>query len=196
MGKRLAPGIAAWVSTTLCFAIALILLMPLWQNNEQPIIPKNLCKALETDNRKERLRALKSITEEHLDIFKFSEYKTILTSPDTAERYWLAKALGVSRSNETYEDLLGLLKAPSPVVVSATLFALSQRGEKNAIPIILRYIKTSEHWYVQWYAYKSLKTLGWTQKSKETSGLVNDDHCGNHYSTGFRIWTSGKMTLH
>ncbi|MCP4576062.1 MAG: HEAT repeat domain-containing protein [Deltaproteobacteria bacterium] len=182
MGRWLAPGIAAWVSTTLCFASALILLMPLWQNNEQPTIPKNLCKALETDNRKERLRALKSITEEHLDIFKFSEYKTILTSPDTAERYWLAKALGVSRSNETYEDLLGLLKTPSPVVVSATLFALGQRGEKNAIPIILRCIKTSEHWYVQWYAYKALMTLGWAQKSKETSGLVKDFSRDDNFS--------------
>jgi len=74
------------------------------------------------------------------------------------------KDLGVSGSTETYENRLDLLEDPSPLVVSAALYALGQRGEKRAVPRILHLIKTSNHWYVQWYAYKALKDLGWQQK--------------------------------
>jgi hypothetical protein len=90
--------------------------------------------------------------------------RAIFTSPHTRERYWAAKTPGVSQSHKTYEDLLELLKDPSPIVVSAALFSLGQRGERKAISRILQQMKDSEHYYVQWYAYKALKTLGWKQK--------------------------------
>ncbi|OQY44131.1 MAG: hypothetical protein B6240_11080 [Desulfobacteraceae bacterium 4572_87] len=90
--------------------------------------------------------------------------RTLLASPHTQERYWAAKTLGVSQSHEIYEDLLELLKDPSPIVVSAALFSLGQRGERKAISRILQHLKISEHYYVQWYAYKALKNLGWNQK--------------------------------
>ncbi len=77
-----------------------------------------------------------------------------------------ARELRVSGSNETYEDIVNLLEDPSPSVVSAALSALGRRGEKRAVPKILRLIKASDHWYVQWYAYKALKALGWQQKKR------------------------------
>lgn len=139
--RRVSWGMASILSVTLCFSTALMLLMPLWWNHR----------------------------EEHPDPTRISRHKSILTSPHTLERYRLAKSLGLSENHETYEDLLKFLKDPSPIVVSAALFSLGQRGEKKAILEILRHLKISEHYYVQWYAYKALKTLGWKQKKDISS---------------------------
>ena len=152
---------AAFITAILCFSLAF---MAFWQTNRQPMVaPKGLHTALTSNDRREQLRALKRIGKDYLEISRFSGYKTILRSPDTAQRYWLAKAMGVSRSAKTYEDLLVLLKDSSPMVAASALSALTQRREKKAISEILTCIRTSNHWYVQWYAYKALKTLGWTQ---------------------------------
>jgi HEAT repeat protein len=79
------------------------------------------------------------------------------------ERYWLARALGVSRHPETYPNLLAFLDDAHPNVVSMAFYALGQRGDRRAIKEILRRIETSDHWYNQWYAYRALRQLGWKQ---------------------------------
>jgi len=165
LGKWAAPGKTAILSTSLCFSMGLMLLMPFWRSNSQSVGHEQLRGALESENRHARLTALKRIGEDHLDLSGFFAYKLILRSPHAAERYWLAKSLGVSESDGTHEDLLDLLEDPSPMVVSAALFSLGRRGEKKAIAKILQFIKTSDHVYVQWYAYKALKGLGWKQKN-------------------------------
>jgi HEAT repeat protein len=81
-----------------------------------------------------------------------------------AERYWLAKVLGSSRSMKSYQLILRLLDDPQPNVVCMAMFSLGRQHQPNAEHEILRRIKTYDHWYVQWYAYKALKRLGWTQK--------------------------------
>lgn len=164
MGRWIQPGKTAVISTSLCFLMGLMLLMPFWKSNLQPMDHEYLSRALESENRHARLTALKRIREDHLDPTDFSTYKTLLKSPRAAERYWLAKSLSLSKSHQTHEDLLGLLEDPSPMVVSAAIFSLGRRGEKKALPKILQLIKTSDHGYVQWYAYKSLKALGWKQQ--------------------------------
>jgi len=161
-----APRIAEALSAMFCFLAGLMLLIPLWQLNWHKVDHNNPGSALESHNRYIRVNTLKNISERHLDLSAFSAHKTHLTSPYTTERYWLAKALGTSRNHGSHEILLGFLKDPSPVVVSAALFSLGRRGEKKAIPKILQCIKTSDHWYVQWYAYRALKTLGWQQKKR------------------------------
>ena len=70
------------------------------------------------------------------------------------------------RQDETYPDLLVLLKDPSPMVVCAAISSLGRRGEKKAVPDILKQLRESQHPYVQWYAYKALKALGWRQKAR------------------------------
>jgi len=157
---------AAFISAALCFSLAFA---AFWQTNRQHNPPpEGLDVALTSHDRQERLTALKRISKDYLEISRFSGYKSILRSPDTAQRYWLAKALGVSRSPETHEDLLVLLKDPSPMVAASALSALGRRGEKKGVPKILQTIKISHHWYVQWYGYKALKALGWQQKKKKS----------------------------
>jgi len=89
-------------------------------------------------------------------------------SPHIAERYWLARALGVSRQSETYDDLIAFLDDPSPNVVSMAFYALGKRGDRRAIKEIMTRIEASDNWYNQWYAYKALRKLGWKQnRSKQ-----------------------------
>jgi HEAT repeat protein len=88
-------------------------------------------------------------------------------SPHIPERYWLVKALGVSRQPETYKDLMRFVDDPHPNVVRMAFDSLGQRGDTSAINVIMKRIETSDHWYEQWYAYKALRKLGWKQaKSK------------------------------
>jgi HEAT repeat protein len=44
------------------------------------------------------------------------------------------------------------------------LYSLGKLGKKEDIPIVLDIIKISRNWYVQWYAYKALRNLGWQQE--------------------------------
>ena len=87
----------------------------------------------------------------------------MLTSPHISERYWLARALGASRKEETYKELSLLLDDSHSNVVSMAFYALGRRGDKNAIIEILNRIRLSGDWYNQWYAYKALRALGWKQ---------------------------------
>jgi HEAT repeat protein len=91
----------------------------------------------------------------------------MLASPHIPERYWLVRALGVSRKLETYQDLLGFLNDPQPNVVSKAFHALGQRGDRRAVREIIKRIEISDDWDNQWYAYKALRALGWTQKTSK-----------------------------
>ena len=148
----------------LCFWLGFILLIPLlYLERGKDIEVKGLSEALESERWQERIAALKVIQREGVEVSNFSGYQTRLKSPYAPERYWLVKALGVSRQPETYEDLLAFLDDPSPNVVSMAFYALGQRGDKGAIKEIIKRIEMSDHWYCQWYAYKALRNLGWKQ---------------------------------
>ncbi|MCG6878016.1 MAG: HEAT repeat domain-containing protein [Deltaproteobacteria bacterium] len=167
VGRWVPRRIASLLCAIVCLITGVMLLMLLRQNHEWKGRQNDPGRALISDERQERLGALKHIYKDHQNISRFSAYKAVLTSPDTAERYWLAKALGSSRNDETYPDLLALLKDPSPVVVCAAISSLGHRGEKKAVPNILKQLRESQHPYVQWYAYKALKALGWKQKARK-----------------------------
>lgn len=167
IGRWVPSRIASLLSAIICLITGVMLLMPLRQSHEWKGRPKDPGRALISAEQQERLGALKYIHKAHQNISRFSSYKAVLASPDTAERYWLAKALGGSRNEETYPDLLAFLKDPSPVVVCAAISSLGRRGEKKAVPNILKQLERSQHPYVQWYAYKALKALGWTQKASQ-----------------------------
>jgi HEAT repeat protein len=75
----------------------------------------------------------------------------------------LAKALAKSKNTKTADDVLELLNDANVNVVSMAYLALAQRGEAQAISVILRKIKASDSWYSQMYAYRALRALGWYQ---------------------------------
>ncbi|MBN1662130.1 MAG: hypothetical protein JW943_00880 [Deltaproteobacteria bacterium] len=159
----LSQGYASITTALICFFIGAALLFP-FLGSGISVHDDNPASALQSDNRRDRVAALRYMGEKELDVAGFENYGKRLTSPYVPERYWLAVALGVSQRPESYEDILILLDDPSPNVVCKAFEALGRRGNKNAVKEILQRIEKSKYgWYEQWYAYKALKALGWNQ---------------------------------
>ena len=160
------PGLkeASAYASILCFIIGIGLLIPFYHMGEKEVNVKNIAEALESENRQERVEALKIIIQRKSEIGNYKAYQSMLKSAHVPELYWLVKALGVSRKSKTYNDLLTFLDNPHPNVVCMAFYALGQRRDKSAVKKILNKIETSDHWYCQWYAYKALRTLGWKQR--------------------------------
>ena len=160
------PKGSAIITSMICFSIGVALLLPFLSDGKS-VSAGNLDSALESGKWRNRVAALKIIQQKRLDIAGLGDYRPMLTSQHVPERYWLAGALGFSRSPETYRDILVLLDDASLNVVCKAFNALGRRGDKRIVGEIMKRIETSDHWYEQWYAYKALRTLGWNQtKSK------------------------------
>ena len=155
--------ISSMISATLCLLTGITLLFFFNLGAGKKVDEKYLPEAMESGCWQDRVSALRVIRHNKLEISDFQAYKDILTSPYILERYWLVKALGVSREPETYKDLLVFLDDPHPNVVCMAFHSLGQRRDSSAIKDILKRIETSDHWYEQWYAYKALRALGWKQ---------------------------------
>ncbi len=156
--------ISSITSSLLCFAVGIALLLPFQTGRETTIGVENLAGAMGSDNWQVRVSALKKIREKEIDIGDFPAYKEMIKSPSVPERYWLATVLKKSRGPETYGVLLAMLDDPHPNVRCKVIEALGKRGRKEVVGEIVRRIKTSDHWYCQWYAYRALRSLGWKQK--------------------------------
>jgi hypothetical protein len=124
---------------------------------------QNPIQALGSTHLNIRMAALKTIAAKHLKFTNSQHYKTILKSPHIAERYWAARALGAGRDLKSSKDLLALLDDPHTNVVCQAFYALGQNNVKTVVPEILNRIKASDHWYVQWYAYRAARKLKWKQ---------------------------------
>jgi hypothetical protein len=151
------------IASLLCFLLGIAVLGYLHHSRDRKIEVKGLADTLDSECWQDRVAALKFIGDNGLDVGNFQAYKGMLKSPHIAERYWLARVLGMSRRPETYQDLLAILDDVHPNVVSMAFYALGQRGDMRAIREIRERIGTSDDWYSQWYAYKALRTLGWKQ---------------------------------
>lgn len=111
-----------------------------------------------------RITGLRIAYAQERDVYDHPSYKNMLKSPKMVERYWLAKALGMSRQPGAHKDLLALLDDPSPNVVCQALWSLGMRGDPRAIGCVLEVMNTSSHIYEQLYAHNALERLSWRQK--------------------------------
>lgn len=157
------PVNAAAATSCLCFLAGLALFWPVWQSEVSPDDIVDLSAALSSNHWKVRLSGLQEICAQKKDISDFSQYKKSKESPHISERYWLARALAVSTGPGTYEDLLLLSRDSHPNVQCQAFYGLGRRKQHNAISYIYSAIKASDHWYVQWYGYRALRSLGWMQ---------------------------------
>ena len=57
-----------------------------------------------------------------------------------------------------------MLDDPNPNVACQVYYALGKRKKPAMIPVLLEKMNTSRHWYVQTYAYRALRELGWKQE--------------------------------
>ncbi len=163
----LKPGQASLIAAMACLALGLSLLLPLYLGRNTAHDGRTVEELLASPAWQSRVASLRLIERRALEIASFPDYRKLTASDNVQERYWLAGALSVSRNSDTYADILVLLEDPQPNVVCAALRALGLRQNTEAIPVILERINSSRHWYVQWYAYRALKDLGWRQKKSE-----------------------------
>ena len=124
--------------------------------------------AIREGDRRERLAALRYIHAEGLDITCFPGYEDLLQTPDPAHRYWLIKALGKSRAPVAATALARFLASDSAYLVCKAIEAGAVQAERQEPQTRQRYreqlvrkMETSPNWYVQFYAYKAARRLGW-----------------------------------
>ncbi len=148
----------------LCLMAAGIAAIPLYKDAANKITASDIRRYLSSDRWQDRVNALKYLSDNEIPIDGFNGIFKMLDSPWIAERYWLAKATGNSRSMESGRIALTLLNDAQPNVVCMALFSLGNGHQPMVIPEIINKINTSYHWYVQWYGYKALKRLGWRRQ--------------------------------
>lgn len=129
-----------------------------------PVEINDLDTLLTSAESRDQVAALKFIGENRIDIGKHPAAFTAMKSPSAAVRYWFARALGHSRHPDTAEWLSSLLDDPDFNVACMALYAMGQRRDRRVVPTIKLKLQTSKNWYEQWYGYRALKMLGWTQR--------------------------------
>ena len=154
---------AAVAASMLCLLIGLIVLIYFQSNRSSDIRIGGISEALESVKLSTRLAALKKIQQEKLEIAGYPSYPRLLKSRHAQERYWLIITMATSRRPQSFNDLLPFLEDESTNVRSMAFYSLGQSKNRQAIRPILEKIKISDEWYVQLYAYKALRSLGWKQ---------------------------------
>jgi hypothetical protein len=154
---------AALTASIMCLLSGISVLVYFQLNRSSNIKLEDISQALQSENWQTRVAALKTIQHEKLEIADYRAYPRLLKSRIPQERYWLTKALAVSRRPDTYDDLLTFLNDKNTNVRCMAFYSLGLRQNSSAIKPILKRIKISDSWYSQMYAYNALRSLGWKQ---------------------------------
>lgn len=155
-----------WVSVmaaVLCIGIGIAVFTATSPEKPPELPPELLKNLLASADPEDRVDALRYLHARKIDIAPFEIYQEMANSPHLQERYWLARVLGFSRSSKTYQTNLDLLRDPQINVAYMAYLALGRRGDRRAVAEILERLKSEDRWYVQLYAYKALRRLGWRQ---------------------------------
>ncbi len=150
-------------AAAVCLLVGFAVLIGFHLSREGPPSPEAIGAALESDRWQPRVAALKGMRERDFDLRAFPGYTAMLASPYPQERYWLAHALAASPHPEASADLIRLLDDPQINVRTMALEALARRRDPRAVKPILGFLKASDEWYDQLYAYQALKALRWDQ---------------------------------
>jgi len=158
------PTTALTIASMTCLLIGIALFVPVYGSKAGNLNVSDIAGAMQSDRWQDKMAALREIYNKNLEIMDYQDYMNMKDSPHIPIRYWLVKALGVSKRQETYNDLVSFLDDPHPNVVCQALDAFGQRGDKDALDAIVQRMGGSRHWYVQSYGYRAMRVLGWKQK--------------------------------
>jgi hypothetical protein len=151
------------IAAVFCIVVGGILLVPVYQGHTATDVTANPSIALSAPSPYRRIAALRQAYEDRRDIAVEAKSQGIEHSPHIAERYWLARSLAYTKDPAAHAMLLALAIDPVPIVACQALWALGERKDRAAVPMIINRINTSSHWYIQMYGYRALRTLGWVQ---------------------------------
>jgi len=152
------------VSSITCLLIGIAFFVPVHKGSAVNIEKQDIDVLMRSARWQDQSAALRMIYQEKLELADYPAYLDMKGSPYIPVRYWLAKAAGVSKKKETYNDVIALLNDSHPNVLCQALEALGKRGDKKAVELIKQKIKESDHWHVQVYAYIAMRDLGWKQR--------------------------------
>ncbi|MEE8399716.1 MAG: HEAT repeat domain-containing protein [Desulfobacterales bacterium] len=160
-------GAASIAASALCCLIGLSLFFLFQHHRKPPVAPRDIPAALASEHWQDKVAALKTISRKAMELDGSLTHLKLSNSPHIPVRYWLAKALATDRKPDTVNHLVALLDDPNPNVICMALASLGRQKDRAVVGTIINVIETSDHWYVQDYAYRALRRLGWTQtKSK------------------------------
>ncbi|WP_319524693.1 HEAT repeat domain-containing protein [uncultured Desulfosarcina sp.] len=151
------------IAAGVCVLVGVILLVPVYQGHSAPPAGTAAATAFSAASANVRIAALRQACDDRRDVFRQVQAQGLEKSPHVAVRYWLARSLAYAKHPNAHAMLLDLADDPVPVVACQALWAMGQRKDRQAIPEIIERIDTSSHWYIQMYAYRALRTLGWVQ---------------------------------
>jgi HEAT repeat protein len=157
------------------FAIALASFFILVAADRMPANDTIARRFIQSELQNERISAFKYIirNKEIAHLIDLYDVKQ-LDKAGVAERYWFANASSL-RAKETFDVLVRQLGDPQANVVCQAIYALGKSNERKALNYIMDVVRKSDHWYIQWYAYRALVNLGWRQAYKEIKENNGDD---------------------
>ncbi len=163
-GVFLSSNRAAVVGAGVCLAAGLAVLAAAeYRTPGPPLEPAAAVQALHSPELDLRVAALQTLAQQRIEIDGRFDWPKLLTSPHVVERYWLVHAFMVSRSEATLAGLYKLARDDHIGVAYQACAGLRLRKDRKAIPVLRGVVTNSLHWYVQGYAYRAMKALGWRQ---------------------------------
>lgn len=154
---------AGWITAVLCLVIGAGLFYPLAAGAGFDGEGRSLDAMWKQGTTPARISVLKAAAKAGVSPLKYPNADALTHSVKVSERYWFARALAGDQSERGFELLQRMMLDRSPLVLCQVCYAFGEMQNRQAIPILLRYIKNGSCWYTQRYAYIALKKLGWIQ---------------------------------
>jgi len=161
----LPPRTAAILAALAVFLAGILLALPLYLGKARSVDPADAEAALRSGQPQERISGLRAMVEDGRNPMKIVDIATVQKSFTVPERYWYVRAMGNSPETKP-RDLEMFLDDQSLNVVCMAYDGLGRRGTHQLIGPLLEKLRREPHWYVQWYAYRTLRQIGWIQKDK------------------------------
>ncbi len=134
-----------------------------------PETPEEIRAGLASGDWRKQRDALRAIIDHRMDPMRYGIDDRLAFGGSVALRYWYAASLGWSRHPAAYDLLLEMADDPHPNVACMAYASLGRLGDPRAKEEIRERIDRIGHWYVQWYAYQSMRRLGWAQEQFVTN---------------------------
>ena len=159
----LPPKQATILASLAVFLAGILLALPLYLGKFRSVEPANAAAALRSAHWQERLSGLRTMAETGKNPMKIVDIATVQKSFTVPERYWYVRAIGNSPAAKP-RDLEIFLDDQSLNVVCMAYDGLGRRGTHQLIGPLLARLRREPHWYIQWYAYRTLRQIGWIQE--------------------------------
>ncbi len=154
---------AGALAALLCFALAALAFVFFVRPGEKPPDAEKAPQEFARLSPSRQASFLSALIAGGREVTELPSWMDLAHSPDPRVRALLARALGISRSPQAASVLTRLLADPQLAVRTAAVESLGRRGGPQGREALLLLLERSHTWYDQFYAYRALRSLGWTQ---------------------------------